>query len=393
MTKKDQANESNQTDEIIATPNFIGLLLEVEQDAMAAIETGEKPLDELRIELLGGKSELAKLTKQIRLVPQADRSQVGTVVNEVKQKIEEALAKHTPYKSDARAEEIDVTAPGILPPIGHLHMVTQAINEITRIFERIGFTRVRHPEVDWDWYAFESLNMPPNHPARDEWETFFIEYPGKNRHSGLSRIDSGVVASKSDASPQNDNKKRFNTIVLTPHTSNGQVREMEKGKLPIRMINIAKCYRRQSDVSHVPMFHQFEGLYVDKNVSIAHLKGVLDYFAKQFFGPERKTRIRPFHFQFTEPSFEVDISCGVCLGKARLPNGQGCKLCKDGWLELGGAGMVHPVVLKNGGIDPDTYTGFAFGWGVERTSMMKTNTKLDDIRLLYSNDVRFLEQF
>ena len=152
------------------------------------------------------------------------------------------------------------------------------------------------------------------------------------------------------------------------------------------MINIAKCYRRQIDVSHTPMFHQFEGLYIDRDVSIAHLKGVLDYFVKQFFGPERKARIRPFHFQFTEPSFEVDISCGVC-------NGAGCKLCKQGWLELGGAGMVHPAVLKNGRIDTTKYNGFAFGWGVERCFMMKAGTRLDDIRLLYSNDVRFLEQF
>ncbi len=355
----------DKTEGTIATPNFIGLLLEVEQDALAAIASGEKSIDELRIELLGGKSELAKLTKQIRLVPLVDRAQVGTVLNQVKEKIKDALVKNqkTSVNTGKSIEEIDLTAPGILPPIGHLHIVTQAINEITRIFERIGFTRVRHPEVDWDWYAFESLNMPPNHPARDEWETFFIDFPG---------------------TPNKNRKKQ--KIVLTPHTSNGQVREMEKGKLPIRMINIAKCYRRQSDVSHVPMFHQFEGLYVDKNVSIAHLKGVLDYFVKQFFGPERKARIRPFHFQFTEPSFEVDITCGVCLGK-------GCKLCKEGWLELGGAGMVHPVVLKNGGIDPNIHTGFAFGWGVERTAMMKSNTQLDDIRLLYSNDVRFLEQF
>ena len=174
-------------------------------------------------------------------------------------------------------------------------------------------------------------------------------------------------------------------MVLIPHTSNGQIREMEKGKLPIRMINIAKCYRRQIDVSHTPMFHQFEGLYIDHNVSIGHLKGVLDYFAKQFFGSQRKTRIRPFHFQFTEPSFEVDVSCGVCLGR-------GCRLCKEGWLELGVAGMVHPNVLKNGHI-PDGYSGFAFGWGVERCYMMKSGTHLDDIRLLYNNDVRFLEQF
>jgi phenylalanyl-tRNA synthetase alpha chain len=297
--------------------------------------------------------------------------QVGSVVNEVKKTINDAINKKLVSGSTgSAARSFDPTMPGIRPTEGHLHIVTQAIEEITRIFERISFIRVRHPEVDWDWYAFSSLNMPPDHPARDEWETFFIDYHRKASASrpGLERI------------------------VLTPHTSNGQVREMEKGKLPIRMINIAKCYRRQIDVSHTPMFHQFEGLYVDKNVSIGHLKGVLDYFVKQFFGPQRKARIRPFHFQFTEPSFEVDVTCGICLGKARLPNGQGCKLCKSGWLELGGAGMVHPAVLANGKI-PKEYNGFAFGWGVERTYMMKAGTRLDDIRLLYSNDVRFLEQF
>jgi phenylalanyl-tRNA synthetase alpha chain len=356
------------TDEIIATPNFIGMLLDVQSQALDYIKESDKPIDQLRLDVMGAKSELAKLTHQIRLVPQADRAQVGSTVNQVKDSIEEALEdKQTTDNKQQTTENsaFDLTVPGILPPQGHLHIVTQAISEITRIFERIGFTRVRHPEVDWDWYPFESLNMPPNHPARDEWETFFVET--NNRQ-------------------QTTNNKKFNRIVLTPHTSNGQVREMEKGRLPIRMINIAKCYRRQIDVSHVPMFHQFEGLYVDKNVSIAHLKGVLDYFVKQFFGPDRVARIRPFHFQFTEPSFEVDISCGVCLGK-------GCRLCKEGWLELGGAGMTHPVVLKNGGVDTIVYNGFAFGWGIERTYMMKAGTRLDDIRLLYSNDVRFLEQF
>jgi phenylalanyl-tRNA synthetase alpha chain len=341
----------------IPTPNFIGMLLECQQDALDAIADGDKSADRLRIELLGSKSALSKLTKQIRLVPAVDRAQAGTVVNQVKQTILQALAARGTTQTPKNTLSFDPTMPGIAPAAGHLHIVTQAIEEITRIFERISFTRVRHPEVDWDWYAFGSLNMPESHPARDEWETFFID--------------------------QKDTKKR---MVLTPHTSNGQVREMEKKKLPIRMINIAKCYRRQIDVSHTPMFHQFEGLYIDHNVSIGQLKGVLDYFAKQFFGPERKTRIRPFHFQFTEPSFEVDVTCGVC-------NGRGCKLCKEGWLELGGAGMVHPVVLKNGGVDTTQYNGFAFGWGVERCFMMKAGTQLDDIRLLYSNDVRFLEQF
>lgn len=352
------------TEEIsLAAPEFVGQLMELQQSALKNAAGSDKPADLLRLEILGSKSEFAALTKQIRSVPAADRQQVGIVINQVKKTIEEAIQKKVSSVTyQVSGEEwMDVTMPGVQPPEGHLHVVTQAIDEITDIFARLGFTRVRHPEVDWDWYAFGSLNMPPNHPARDEWETFFISTPGVE-------------------------KKNPGVMVLTPHTSNGQVREMEKGRMPIRMINIAKCYRRQSDVSHTPMFHQFEGLYVDRDVSIGNLKGVFDFFVKHFYGPDRVTRLRPFHFQFTEPSFEVDISCGMCLGK-------GCKLCKSGWLELGGAGMVHPVVLKNGGIDPAEYSGFAFGWGIERTYMMKAGTQLDDIRLLYSNDIRFLEQF
>lgn len=347
--------------------NMQSLLIEAEQSALSSIKGHPKAEDMLRLEFLGSKSEFARISKNIAHIPKEDRVTLGIFINQVKKSIEEAIHSYSVNSNTAQSTFFDVTMPGIQPPKGHLHIVSQAISEITRIFERISFTRVRHPEVDWDWYAFESLNMPKSHPARDEWETFFI-------NSSKFKVQN---------SKKND---KFQKIVLTPHTSNGQVREMEKRKLPIRMINIAKCYRRQSDVSHVPMFHQFEGLYVDKNVSIGHLKGVLEYFATQFFGPERKTRLRPFHFQFTEPSFEIDISCGVCLGK-------GCRLCKEGWLELGGAGMVHPNVLKNGGVDTDIYNGFAFGWGVERTYMMKAGTKLDDIRLLYSNDVRFLSQF
>jgi phenylalanyl-tRNA synthetase alpha chain len=237
--------------------------------------------------------------------------------------------------------------------------VTQAIEEISSIFSHIGYTRVRYPEIDWDYYAFTALNFPPNHPARDDWETFFI-----------------------NGEPDNKRGKR----VLIPHTSTGQIREMEKGKVPIKMLNIAKCYRRQSDVSHTPMFHQFEGLVIDENISIVNLKGTLDYFVKSYFGEQRRSRIRPYHFQFTEPSFEVDVSCGVCLGK-------GCKLCKGGWLELGGAGMVHPYVLEAGGIDAKKYSGFAFGWGIERVLMMKQGLEIDDLRLLYSNRLEFLEQF
>jgi len=323
----------------------------------------QKTLDEIRIQFLGRNGKLTTALKNLSKLPQEERPAAGKFANEIKKTIEEELKiyelRFKKKEQEGRKQQFDVTNPGIKPPLGHLHLVTQAIREITAIFEKIGFTRVRYPEVEWDWYAFTALNFPENHPARDDWETFFTTeepHPKKGK------------------------------MILTPHTSSGQVREMEKAALPIRMLNIAKCYRRQSDISHTQMFHQFEGLVVGENISIVHLKGVLDYFVRSYFGDERISRIRPYHFQFTEPSFEVDVTCGVCLGK-------GCKLCKAGWLELGGAGMVHPNVLKNGGIDPNKYTGFAFGWGVERVLMMKEGIEIDDLRLLYSNKLEFLEQF
>lgn len=323
-----------------------------------------KNVEELRrleIEFLGRKGKLTAILRGLAELPENERPKAGQIANATKIEMERMLKNTINAMDQAKGEPIavDITVPGIEPEYGHLHLVTQAICEITNIFEKIGFYTVSYPEVEWDWYAFESLNMPEGHPARDEWETFFI--------------DTKPVGSKG-------------LRILTPHTSSGQVREMEKKKLPIRMINISKCYRRQIDVSHVPMFHQFEGLMIDKGVNITHLKGVLDYFVKSFFGPDRVARIRPNHFQFTEPSFEVDISCGVCAGK-------GCGLCKEGWLELGGSGMVHPNVLKAGKIDPKKYSGFAFGWGIERTCMMKAGLKLPDIRILYQNDLRFLQQF
>jgi phenylalanyl-tRNA synthetase alpha chain len=319
-----------------------------------------KRLERIRIDYLGRNGKVTKLIKKIKEVGPDKRKQVGAVANEAKSTLEGAIsAKKNELKETAR-DWFDSTIPGEKPKIGRLHLVTKAINEISDVFEKLGFIRVRYPEVEWDWFAFESLNMPGDHPARDEWETFFIE--GKPH-------------------------QKYGNMVLTPHTSSGQVREMERMKNPpIRMINIAKCYRRQSDVSHTPMFHQFEGLVIDEGISVVHLKGTLDYFAKTFFGKDRKTRLRPFHFQFTEPSFEVDITCGFCKG-------EGCKLCKGGWLELGGAGMVHPTVLKNGGIDPEKFTGFAFGWGVERTYMMRAGLNIPDLRLLYSSNLDFLKQF
>lgn len=322
----------------------------------------EKTLGEIQVRFLGRQGKFNELSAKMADLPDEKKATVGKLFNEAKRAVEEALLNTSTkiiLNEDKDDSWFDVTEAGIKPLLGHLHLVTQAIREIGSIFTSLGFRRARYPEVEWDWYAFEGLNMVENHPARDEWETFFIQ--------GLKSPKYGVG-------------------VLTPHTSSGQLREMETFKPPLRMINIAKCYRRQSDISHAPMFYQFEGLVVDKDIAITHLKGTLDYFARNFFGPKRKTRIRPFHFQFTEPSFEVDVSCGLCAGK-------GCRFCKAGWLELGGAGMVHPTVLKNGGIDPAVYTGFALGWGVERCLMMKEGLKIDDIRLLYANDFRFLSQF
>lgn len=362
-------------------------LLRLKTNALSIILETEtqKELEEVRWQFLGKHGELTQLLKGLGTVPKEDRPEVGRVANEVKQIIEDALFQKEKIlgKETKKKITLDITEPGIRPPLGHLHLVTQAIREITGIFDRIGFARVRYPEVEWDWYAFSALNFPDNHPARDDWETFFIKQ-------------------------KPDPKK--GPVILTPHTSSGQIREMEKYRHPgvakshdrisskedsiaslqndinIRMLNIAKCYRRQSDVSHTQMFHQFEGLVVGEHIAITHLKGTLDYFVKSYFGENRVSRIRPYHFQFTEPSFEVDVTCGVCLGK-------GCKLCKEGWLEMGGAGMVHPTVLKNGGIDPTKYTGFAFGWGVERVLMMKEGIQIDDLRMLYANDLDFLKQF
>jgi phenylalanyl-tRNA synthetase alpha chain len=319
-------------------------------------------LEQLEIKYLGRKAGLLNdVLRGLKDLTDLAKKEIGQEANVLKKEIEQLITeKRNALKADNQTQEfLDISLPGAKLPEGHLHLVSQAIIEIAEIFERIGFVRRRYPEVEWDWYAFESLNMPPDHPARDEWETFFV-----------------------DPKPIGPKGQR----ILTPHTSSGQVREMERKQLPIRMINISKCYRRQIDVSHAPMFHQFEGLLIDKAVTIADLKGTLDYFVKQFFGPTRQARIRPFHFQFTEPSFEVDVSCGLCDGK-------GCKMCKAGWLELGGAGMVHPNVLKAGGIDPKKYSGFAFGWGVERCYMMKSGLSIPDIRMLYQNDLRFLNQF
>jgi phenylalanyl-tRNA synthetase alpha chain len=359
-----------------ATSLSLNQLKQQAEDIRAQLSLDTLSESELQTKYLGKKGLFNTIAGRIRELDSSDRKDAGQVLNDLKASLEKQISKRLAEAEDVSQHWTDMTAPGQQQPLGHMHPVSQAMEEITRIFERVGFTRVRYPEVDWDYYVFEALNMPGNHPARDEWETFFIDAP----------ID-----------------KKFGKVVLTTHTSNGQVREMERmnSTPPIRMINIARCYRRQQDATHTQMFHQFEGLVVDKGITIQHLKGTLDYFAQEFYGPGTKSRIRPFHFQFTEPSFEVDFSCHICDGTGKVdgkdesgkPAKVKCKFCKSGWHEVGGAGMVHPNVLKAGGIDPEEYTGFAFGWGVERTYTLKPDLNIDDIRLLYSGEMRFLEQF
>jgi len=329
-------------------------------------------LENVRTNFLGRKGQMANLMKEMAVLSKDEKKEAGLAANQTKKILdklfEEKLSEISVIEESLRAEKewMDLSLPGDWPAEGHLHPTTQAISEVEDIFAGIGFSRVRAPDIDWDWYAFEALNIPSDHPAHDDVETFFIAETEKQAGSG-----------------------KKGRIVLTPHTSNAQVREMEKGKLPIRIINIGRTYRRQADISHIPMFHQFEGLAIDKGLTVANLKGVLEHFAHVYFGANRQIRLRPHHFRFTEPSFEIDISCDVCQAGKKA----GCRLCKAGWLELGGAGMVHPNVLKAGGIDPAEYSGFAFGWGVERTLMMREGIKIDDIRILYKGDLRFVRQF
>lgn len=363
-------------------------LLNLKNKAVALIISAqdEEEIDKLFSDFLGKNGKLTEFTKRLKGVPLEQRPELGKLTNEIKRSIKEMIdeRRNLSKKADPTPKKnIDITIPGKKPLLGSLHLITQAIEEISLIFEKIGFDRVRYPEIEWDWYAFGSLNFPKDHPARDEWETFFI-----------------------DTNPD----PKMGPMILTPHTSSGQTREMMKvtkshsknnkgahqpssDSIKIKMLNIAKCYRRQSDISHTQMFHQFEGFVVGEGINISHLKGVLSYFVKSYFGEKRKIRIRPYQFQFTEPSFEIDVSCGVCNGTAKLQNEQKCRLCKAGWLEMGGSGMTHPKVLENGGIDPNKYTGFAFGWGVERVLMMKEGIEIDDLRLLYSNRLEFLKQF
>ena len=335
-------------------------LQQIREKAIAEIEgsDGLERLNEVRQAVLGKKGELTAVLKGMKDVAPEDRPKVGQLVNEARKQIEERLEEKKIAFAKAlreekmKAEVIDVTLPGNKPELGHRHPNTIALEEVEKIFVGLGYEVVSGPEVEYDYYNFEALNIPANHPAKDEQDTFYI----------------------------NDK------ILLRTQTSSVQVHEMEKGKLPIRMIAPGRVFRSDEvDATHSPSFHQIEGLVIDKNITFADLKGTLEEFAKELFGAETKTKFRPHHFPFTEPSAEVDVSCFKCGGK-------GCRFCKgSGWIEILGCGMVHPHVLEMCGIDPNEYTGFAFGVGLERIALLKY--EIDDMRLLYENDVRFLKQF
>ena len=335
-------------------------LKKIMDDAIAQIEGSEQldKLNEIKVSFLGKKGELTSVLKSMKEVAPEDRPKVGQMVNEARAVIEEKLeSKKAAFEKalmeeKLKSETIDVTLPGTKLMAGHRHPNNITLEEVENIFVGMGYEVVEGPEVEYDYYNFEALNIPDNHPAKDEQDTFYIT----------------------------------KDILLRSQTSSVQVHEMEKGKLPIRMIAPGRVFRSDEvDATHSPTFHQIEGLVVDKNVTFADLKGTLQEFAKRLFGEDTKVKFRPHHFQFTEPSAEMDVTCFKCGGK-------GCRFCKgSGWVEILGCGMVHPHVLEMSGIDPEEYTGFAFGVGLERITLFKY--EIDDMRLLYENDTRFHKQF
>ena len=322
--------------------------------------SSKEDIEKIRVEYLGKKGQLTSILKSMGKLSKEERPVVGKVANEVRENIEEMIAKAgTAVKAKeqemrTKAETLDVTVPGIERKLGAKHPISVTIDEITKIFMSMGFSVADGPEVETVFYNFDALNAPQNHPSRDLTDTFYIE-------------------------DQED-------VLLRTQTSPVQIRTILKEDLPIKIISPGRCFRCDTpDATHSPMFHQVEGLVVDEGITMSDLKGTLDAFVKRLFGPETRTKLRPHHFPFTEPSAEVDVSCFKCGGK-------GCSVCKgSGWIEILGAGLVHPNVLKVGGIDTEKYSGFAFGMGVERVAMLKY--EIDDIRLLYENDMRFIEQF
>ena len=315
-------------------------------------------INDLRVKVIGKKGELTEIMKSMKDIPKEEKPKFGQLVNELRNEVEELLSSTTNRirrelrQKQLEEETIDVTLPAKKTERGHKHPNQVALEEIERIFTGMGYKVVFGPEVEYDYYNFEALNIPANHPAKDEQDTFYI----------------------------NDK------IVLRTQTSPVQVREMEKGKIPIRMIAPGRVFRSDEvDATHSPCFHQVEGMVIDEGITFADLKGTLEAFAKKMFGEDTKVKFRPHHFPFTEPSAEMDVTCFKCGGK-------GCRMCKgEGWIEILGCGMIHPNVLDRCNVDRSKYSGFAFGIGLERIALLKY--EIDDMRLLYENDVRFLKQF
>ena len=335
-------------------------LNEIKAKALELISAGDTPekLNDIKVSVLGKKGELTAIMKSLKDVAPEDRPKVGQMINdaraEIEKNLEEAMAKLQAEVRNAKlkAEVIDVTLPSKKPVIGHRHPNSIALEEVERIFIGLGYEVCEGPEIEKDYYNFEALNIPADHPAKDEQDTFYINAD----------------------------------MLLRTQTSSTQIHAMENEKPPIRILAPGRVFRADEvDATHSPSFHQIEGLVVDKNITFADLKGTLAEFAKELFGEETKVKFRPHHFPFTEPSAEMDVSCFKCGGK-------GCRFCKgSGWIEILGCGMVHPRVLEKCNIDPKEYTGFAFGVGLERIALLKY--EIDDMRLLYENDVRFLNQF
>ena len=333
-------------------------LIEIKKEALSALTsvTDEKELNDLRVKYLGKKGTINLSLKKVGDLTPEERPEFGRQVNETKKIVEEGIrAKKEELKEKAssggKKDFFDPTLPGKRPARGTLHPITQVMDEVINIFSFMGFEVAEGPEIESDYYNFEALNIPKDHPARDMQDTFYIT----------------------------------DDIVLRTHTSPVQIRTMEKESPPVRIVAPGRVYRCDSDISHTPMFHQVEGLLVDEGVSFTHLKGILEIFVHEVFGRNTALRFRPSFFPFTEPSAEVDVQCVICKGK-------GCRLCSNsGWLEILGAGMVDPEVFKSVNYDSEKWTGFAFGMGIERIAMLKYG--IDDIRLFFENDLRFLKQF
>ena len=329
---------------------------ELRDHALEKIRSSQslEDLQRVKAEILGKKGQITQLMRSIGSLPKEERPEAGKVLNQLKAELESEIKKQAellrPLQPVAKSW-IDVTLPGARRRIGHRHPVLKTLDEVENTFVSMGFEVVEGPEIEDTWHNFDALNTPEWHPARDEHDSFYID--GK--------------------------------VLLRTHTSPVQIRTMLSSKPPIAIISPGRVYRKDYDATHLPMFIQVEGLYVDRNVTVAHLKYVLEQFVREIFDIDRKIRLRPSFFPFTEPSFEVDVSCGVC-------NGSGCQACAyTGWLEILGAGMVHPNVFKNVGYDPQKWKGFAFGMGIERITMLKYN--IGDIRDFIRNDKRFLENF